>query len=189
MTLYAASSDGTIAVFAFKQDELEGIAPHLVQEQYLLKFGFTPPPLPEGYSHMPSLTTNANDISQTQSQLQIAGFDNSVVRDEVVNILVAKRNNKKRVGLTSVPSAGAPSSFAGKRASFLPGSADVKMSGGSKPTSPTSRESVFPFPDGQPFENRSNWKSHGDVVMEDDSRWKMIHGLCIGHWVGTVKGK
>lgn len=171
MTLYAASSDGTIAVFAFEQDELEGIAPHSVQEQYLSKFGFTPPPLPEGYSHMPSLTTNANDVSQPQSQSQIAGFDNSVVvRDEVVNVLVAKRNNKKRVGLTSVPSAGAPSSFAGKRASFLPGSADVKMSGGSKPTSPTSRDSFFPPPDEQPFENRSNWKSHGDVVMEDDSR-------------------
>ncbi|KAE9396447.1 WD40 repeat-like protein [Gymnopus androsaceus JB14] len=151
MTLYAASSDGTIAVFDFEPDELEGIAPHSVQEQYLSKFGFTPPPLPEGYSHLPP-------------SHKVAGFDHSTSRDEV-------RNNKKRVGLTkmsSVPSAAAPSSFGGKRASFLP-DPDVKM-GGAGPTSPVSRESFFPTPDEQPFETHSNWKPHSDITMEDDSR-------------------
>ncbi|KAF9069481.1 histone transcription regulator 1 [Rhodocollybia butyracea] len=175
MTLYAASSDGTIAVFAFEQDELEGIAPHSVQEQYLSKFGFTLPPLPEGYSH----PTRSAASSQPQPQSQT--FDTTTIGGEVVNVLVAKRNNKrKRMGLTtttSVPSAGAPSPFNGKRASFLP-DPDVRMSG-SKPTSPLGNASFFPTPDEQPFDTHSDWKTH-DVLMgptdsfsskqEDDSR-------------------
>src|SRR5258705_6826416 len=51
LTLYAASSDGTIAVFQFDSAELEGIASKEDHEQYLDKFEFIPPPLPEGYSH------------------------------------------------------------------------------------------------------------------------------------------
>ena len=51
LTLYAVSSDGTLAAFAFDQDEMEGIAPLSAQEQYLTKFGFVAPPLPVGYSH------------------------------------------------------------------------------------------------------------------------------------------
>lgn len=159
MTLYAASSDGTIAVFAFEQDELEGISPHSVQEQYLSKFGFTLPPLPEGFSH----PTRSAASSQPQPQSQT--FDTTTIGGEVVNVLVAKRNNKrKRVGLTTttVPSAGAPSPFSGKRASFLP-DPDVRMSG-SKPASPLGNVSFFPTPDEQPFDTHSDWKTH-DVLM------------------------
>ncbi|KAJ3893605.1 histone transcription regulator 1 [Lentinula edodes] len=163
MTLYAASSDGTIAVFDFEQDELEGIAPHSVQEQYLSKFGFTPPPLPEGYSHVIASSHNAT-VSEVRSQS--AAFDTATIGGEVVNVLVAKRNNKKkRAGLTtmsSVPSAGAgPSSYSNKRASFLPDS-DAKLG---KPLSPLVRESSFPAPDEQPFDTHPDWHSHGDVNM------------------------
>ena len=52
LTLYAASSDGTIAAFSFTAEELEGISPHSVQEQYLAKFNFQLPPPPHGYSHV-----------------------------------------------------------------------------------------------------------------------------------------
>lgn len=163
MTLYAASSDGTIAVFDFEQDELEGIAPHSVQEQYLSKFGFAPPPLPEGYSHVIASSHNAS-VSEVRSQS--AAFDTATIGGEVVNVLVAKRNNKKkRAGLTtmsSVPSAGAgPSSYSNKRASFLPDS-DAKLG---KPGSPLVRESSFPAPDEQPFNTHPDWHSHGDVNM------------------------
>ncbi|KAJ4468863.1 histone transcription regulator 1 [Lentinula aciculospora] len=168
MTLYAASSDGTIAVFAFEQDELEGIAPHSVQEQYLSKFGFTPPPLPEGHSRVFSSSHNA---TAPEVRTQPAAFDTMTVGGEVVNILVAKRNNKKkRVGLTNVsslPSAGGgPSSYSSKRASFLPDS-DIKM-GGSKPASPLVRESFFPAPDEQLFDTHQEWNSHADVSMAPD---------------------
>ncbi|KAB5588273.1 histone transcription regulator HIP1 [Ceratobasidium theobromae] len=40
LSLYACSSDGTVAVFDFEEHELEGIVPHTVQEEYLKKFGF-----------------------------------------------------------------------------------------------------------------------------------------------------
>lgn len=40
LTLYACSSDGSIALFDFDESELEGIVPHSVQGEYLKKFGF-----------------------------------------------------------------------------------------------------------------------------------------------------
>ncbi|KAG8761499.1 HIR complex subunit [Ceratobasidium sp. 423] len=40
LTLFACSSDGTVAVFDFEESELEGIVPHSVQDDYLKKFGF-----------------------------------------------------------------------------------------------------------------------------------------------------
>ncbi|KAL0566745.1 HIR complex subunit, partial [Marasmius crinis-equi] len=92
-TLYAASSDGTIAVFDFEHDELEGIAPHSVQEQYLAKFGFVPPPLPSNYSH-----------AATSAQIQMqTDFDNNQNGVEKVNTLIAKKKpaNKKRANLKS----------------------------------------------------------------------------------------
>ena len=55
LTLYAVSSDGTMAVFSFDASEMDGIAPQSAQEQYLKRFGFTAPPLPEGYSHQGSV--------------------------------------------------------------------------------------------------------------------------------------
>ncbi|KAJ3964970.1 histone transcription regulator 1 [Lentinula raphanica] len=168
MTLYAASSDGTIAVFAFEPDELEGIAPHSVQVQYLSKFGFVPPPLPEGYSHESS-SSNIAAAAAVEVASKPAAVDTKIVGGEVVNVLVAKRNNKKRVGLTtmsSVPSAG-PSKSTVKRVPFL-SDTDIKM-GGSKPASPLTRDSFFPTPDEQPFDTPRDRKLHIDVDMASTS--------------------
>ncbi|KAF5389991.1 hypothetical protein D9757_003898 [Collybiopsis confluens] len=182
ITLYAASSDGTIAVFAFEQDELEGIAPHSVQEQYLSKFGFVPPPLPEGYSHAPSSASThiaqAQAQNQSRSPVQPAAVTTVVVGGEVVNVLVAKRNDKKkRVGLTNSSAVGgaagsvAPSPF-NKRSSFLP-DVDVTMStGGMRSTKKQSvsalmEESFFPGPDEQPFETRDG---DANMMVIDDVR-------------------
>ncbi|KAJ3770549.1 histone transcription regulator 1 [Lentinula raphanica] len=168
MTLYAASSDGTIAVFAFEPDELEGIAPHSVQVQYLSKFGFVPPPLPEGYSHESS-SSNIAAAATAEVASKPAAVDTKIVGGEVVNVLVAKRNNKKRVGLTtmsSVPSAGLSKSTA-KRVPFL-SDTDIKM-GGSKPASPLTRDSFFPTPDEQPFDTPRDRKLRIDVDMGSSS--------------------
>ncbi|KAJ1304238.1 hypothetical protein OPQ81_005401 [Rhizoctonia solani] len=40
LTLFACSSDGTVAAFDFEESELEGIVPHSIQGEYLKKFGF-----------------------------------------------------------------------------------------------------------------------------------------------------
>jgi protein HIRA/HIR1 len=126
LTLYAASSDGTIAVFNFDSEELDGLAPHSAQELYLAKFGFVPPPLPEGFSHQAPTHTPESQTSMSRrtpppsppraqpSQPQGFGFGQTVngVGGEHVNKLVAKRGpknkDKKRVQLMSmsnVPSA------------------------------------------------------------------------------------
>ncbi|KAG6333141.1 hypothetical protein ID866_5947 [Astraeus odoratus] len=127
LTLYAASSDGTIAVFNFDPEELDGIASFTAQQQYLHKFGFVPPPIPEGYSHGSFYGDNGLQSSritpppspqlrppeqapqsQSQSQSQ-AGFGSGPIDGgEQINKLVAKKSNKKRVQpilMSSVPSA------------------------------------------------------------------------------------
>ncbi|KAH8105664.1 hypothetical protein DFH11DRAFT_1733172 [Phellopilus nigrolimitatus] len=53
LALYAVSSDGTLAVFAFGPPKLEGITPADTQRLYLAKFGFMPPFLPNGFCHGP----------------------------------------------------------------------------------------------------------------------------------------
>ena len=62
LTLYAVSSDGTMAVFSFDATEMEGIAPQSAQEQYLKRFGFVATPLPEGYSHQGSIEPEPRPI-------------------------------------------------------------------------------------------------------------------------------
>ncbi|OJT12721.1 Protein HIR1 [Trametes pubescens] len=107
LTLYAVSSDGTMAVFSFDVKELEGIAPSSAQEQYLKRFGFTAPPLPEGFSHQmaadavkaqanhritppPSPRTQGQDFgSATPATVRNSG--------EQINTLIAKRKPKKRI--------------------------------------------------------------------------------------------
>ncbi|KAG6821105.1 hypothetical protein H0H93_006444 [Arthromyces matolae] len=155
LTLYAASSDGTIAVFNFDPTELEGIAPASAQEQYLTKFGFTPAPIPEGYSHVP--TQESMDTSQSQSQSQAAVFDQPNGSGEHVNVLVAKRGNKKRATLTTqktVPSA------------------SINGSAGPSATAPASKRvqsfNSFPAPSEQPFDVPDNWSRHADVDMDVD---------------------
>jgi protein HIRA/HIR1 len=181
LTLYAASSDGTIAVFNFSAEELEGIAPHSVQEQYLTKFGFSSPPIPEGYSHV-STTQITPPPSPSRSaekppQSETAGFGNGDGGGEQVNMLVAKRSNKKRANLTtqvgSVPSAGASgivtngkiagsSAPISKRAQLAP-VRDTAMSS-MQPQSPIS----FPSPSEQPFDAPDSWSRHADVAMDLD---------------------
>jgi len=85
----------------------------------LHKFGFIPPPTPEGYSH--GTLTNSTTVasasritpppSPNRSQLQLQstfGASNGINGAEHINKLVAKKSNKKRVQpilLSSVPSA------------------------------------------------------------------------------------
>lgn len=111
LTLYAASSDGTIAVFNFDPAELEGITSHSDQEQYLAKFGFSLPPLPEGYSHTPKEEAMNNRVS-AQTQQPVNGFDPRMVKNETekVNILVAKRAPKDKKRLNLVPTSGSATS-------------------------------------------------------------------------------
>ncbi|KAK7059665.1 protein HIR [Favolaschia claudopus] len=103
LTLYAVSSDGTLAVFNFDPDELEGLCPHSVQGTYLKKFGFTPAPIPEGFSHVSArqLTPPPSPKSQSQGMDQ-TGFGHDAGGGERVNVLVAKRGGKKRATLTNV---------------------------------------------------------------------------------------
>ncbi|KAF5383088.1 hypothetical protein D9615_005075 [Tricholomella constricta] len=168
LTLYAASSDGTLAVFNFDPDELEGIAPHSVQEQYLTKFGFNPPPVPEGYSHVS--TKESSQITpppspSTQKQSLSTGFTQANGGGERINMLVAKRGNKKRANLTAVPSAGTTSASVNG------------IAGPSGSTAPTSKRaqlmqimpsSTFPLPSEQPFDAPDSWSRHADVSMDLD---------------------
>jgi len=106
LTLYAVSSDGTLAAFCFDPDELEGIAPHSIQQQYLQKFGFTLPPLPEGWSHTNLQTSSSghrmtpppspNRLSHPPHGLNGFGAPSTNTGHEVVNTLIAKRNTKRR---------------------------------------------------------------------------------------------
>lgn len=106
LTLYAVSSDGTLAAFCFDADELEGIAPHSIQQQYLQKFGFTLPPLPEGWSHTNLQTPSSghrmtpppspNRSSHPPHGLNGFGAPSANTGHEVVNTLIAKRNTKRR---------------------------------------------------------------------------------------------
>ncbi|TFY54085.1 hypothetical protein EVG20_g9854 [Dentipellis fragilis] len=123
LTLYAVSSDGTLAVFSFAEEELEGIAPHSAQQQYLQKFGFTPPPLPADYSHTiaPARAQSQSggqgvtpppSPTRAQSQQPQNGFGagtngSASPGGEHINRLVAKRKTKKRgqPTLHDVPSA------------------------------------------------------------------------------------
>ncbi|KAG6829748.1 hypothetical protein H0H92_003624 [Tricholoma furcatifolium] len=158
MTLYAASSDGTIAAFNFEPDELEGIAPHSVQEQYLTKFGFSPAPVPEGYSHV-----STKEPPSSSSQQQQSDFNQVNGGGDHVNVLVAKRSKKKRANLTTqvgaVPSAGTSISVNG-------------MAGSSRNSAPLSKRtqalSSFPPPSEQPFDAPDSWSRHADMSMDVD---------------------
>ncbi|TDL19985.1 WD40 repeat-like protein [Rickenella mellea] len=118
LTLYAVSSDGTMGVFNFDPDELEGIAPIEAQAQYLQKFGFVHNPLPGHYAHAlhnavqnprtmpqpvdmrhttppptpPPVTAPVLGHSQSNSQ---NGFG-SAGPGEHVNVLVAKKGKKHK---------------------------------------------------------------------------------------------
>lgn len=113
LVLYAVSLDGTLGAFAFEKEELEGILPFSAQENYLKKFKFTPPPLPNEYTHPPPLAEAVNGVHAAPSrvQSQAASMRPTQGTGEVVNKLVAKRKDKskKRLTLASVPTAAVPS--------------------------------------------------------------------------------
>ena len=151
LALYAVSSDGTLAAFKFNEAELEGIASEEDQRHYLAKFNFTPPPIPEGYSH--ESTQQPAAISTQLSDL--AAYPSP----EKVNVLVAK---KKRAGLSTMSASAPPgrlTSFGGS------GTAPPSQSHGTAsrraqlstaaPVASTSRTSFadsFPDPSEQPFD-------------------------------------
>ncbi|KAF7291869.1 Protein HIR [Mycena indigotica] len=106
LTLYAVSSDGTLAAFNFDPDELEGICPRSLQTEYLKKFGNHLPNIPSHYSHTAQtarLTPPPSPKSQPHPLPIQNGFGSATDGGERVNVLVAKRGGKKRVGLTTIP--------------------------------------------------------------------------------------
>ncbi|KAI0674580.1 WD40 repeat-like protein [Trametes maxima] len=136
LTLYAVSSDGTMAVFSFDASELEGIAPQSAQEQYLKRFGFVAPPLPEGFSHqIPMETAKAQTSRITpppspRGQSQDFGSATPATVQgggEQVHTLIAKRKPKKRIQPT----------FAGSLAGGVPSSSvnGINLIPSSKPIS------------------------------------------------------
>ncbi|KAL5498482.1 HIR1 [Sanghuangporus vaninii] len=109
LVLYAVSSDGTLAALAFDQDELEGIAPLAAQHQYLSKFGFSLPPMPNSYSRSaaqptPSVAVNGHAMGRTTPPLtppsaqQQHGFGHAGPSrpGEQVTQLVARRAPRNR---------------------------------------------------------------------------------------------
>lgn len=119
LTLYAVSSDGTLACLAFDAAELEGRAPKEAQKQYLSKFGFVPPPLPSGYAHalesagktssMVNGTNKARTATPPATESQQNGFGHGPGSSgEHVTTLVARRaprdRNGRRIQLNNVPS-------------------------------------------------------------------------------------
>ncbi|KAF9450204.1 WD40 repeat-like protein [Macrolepiota fuliginosa MF-IS2] len=173
LTLYAASSDGTIGVFNFEPEELEGIAPHSVQEQYLAKFGFKAPSIPEGYSHL-STPMQMQDSHHTPQN----DFDNNG-GEEKINVLVAKKSNKnkKRINLSSVPSAAIPSASTnglGPSTSMTSNVSIIPVHDFSKraPSSRIVASSAFPSPPEQPFDSshaRGDWSMDMDANMDSVS--------------------
>ncbi|KAF8490609.1 WD40-repeat-containing domain protein [Gautieria morchelliformis] len=115
LTLYACSSDGSIAVFDFYPDEIEGIAPTSVQQQYLQKFGFVPPPLPARYQPPPPPPPRHQEephAMAVHSQDDGFGAGATMNGNGEVNQLVARRG-KKRIKPTFVASLTSPSSQVG----------------------------------------------------------------------------
>ncbi|KAF9530015.1 transcription corepressor [Crepidotus variabilis] len=177
LTLYAASSDGTIAAFQFDATELEGIASQDDQEQYLAKFGFIAPPIPEGYSH------TSKEEPKRAAPLQTNGFDSRGVSNgpEKVNVLVAKKKQPKRIGLgtpnaAAVPAARNPASStnAAPKTNGIPPSTGPKRAAltqfnDSKPQSSSilsSRTNSFPEESEQPFGDPSEtWSRRGDLPV------------------------
>ena len=168
LTLYATSSDGTLAVFNFDPEELDGIAPHSIQTSYLQKFGFVPPPLPEGFaqhavpppssritpppspSRTKSVTPNPNAMhSQTN------GFVNGIGGGGVINKLVARRGNKnkdkKRVQPTAVPSASTIPSASTTTTTMGPGSGPSSTANAFFPPPHSHSQTMSPMLDSWPY--------------------------------------
>ena len=200
LTLYAASSDGTIAVFNFDPAELEGIASHSDQEQYLAKFGFSLPPLPEGYSHTPQQEV-MNAAVPAQTQHAANGFDPRTANneEEKVNILVAKRAPKDKKRLNLVPTSGSasvskpmpsPIPISTSAVNGAPASkrAPLITIHDTKPHSQSSFSNSFPLPSEQPFVDVPDGWNKQDVGQPMDLDMPMdLTGVPIS--TGGAKGK
>jgi protein HIRA/HIR1 len=174
-------------VFNFDPAELEGIASHLDQEQYLAKFGFNLPPLPEGYSHTSQQEAKSSGLPTQTQQAAVNGFDPRTANNEAekVNILVAKRAPKNNKRLNLVPTSGsvspskplpapipistsivngAPTS---KRASLIH-IHDTKPSSHSIHSPSLSFSNSFPLPSEQPFVNAPDSWNKQDVGQPMD---------------------
>lgn len=186
LVLYAVSSDGTMAVFQFEPSELEGIAPLSAQEQYLKKFGFASPSLPEGYAHQVQHATDPRmtpppspgrtaSVAPAQAHAHDSGFGLANGGGEVVNKLVAKRNTKKRAQLTSfgVPSASIPSTAIPSAAN--PASVPSSSAAPSKPNGRSFHEiaGIIPSRPAQPSaslaaEHMASTSSFGNNRLSED---------------------
>lgn len=98
--LYAVSSDGTMGVFHFDVEEMEGICPLSAQKEYLKKFGYEPPPLRQGFSHQEPPEAISEMKAETPANVNSVGQPSNGV-----NTLIAKRNKKRRVPLVGTMSA------------------------------------------------------------------------------------
>ncbi|KAH9941116.1 WD40 repeat-like protein [Epithele typhae] len=159
LTLYAVSSDGTMAVFNFDVDELEGISPQSAQDQYLKRFGFVAPPLPEGFSHQgPEEPTRAsiNRITPPPSprgHTQDFGVASTPgPTGEHINTLVAKRKPKKRlqpIPASSVPSSSLNGILSSRAAARFPNASQVQIN--------VPSTSALPLAVSQPFGSASGF--------------------------------
>lgn len=149
LTLYAASSDGTIAVFHFDPEELEGIAPHSVKTQYLSKFDFALPPPPEGYDAVDA----THPTPPPSPGLRSVDIPKTMVGGEQVNKLVARRGKPK------------------SRAKLIPSAAmnGTSISTASQPFASSSYgNNTFGDPFEHKFEAPHSWSSSRQAPMEVD---------------------
>ncbi|KAJ7597545.1 histone transcription regulator 1 [Mycena floridula] len=183
LSLHAVSSDGTLAVFSFQAEELDEIVPYSVQEQYLSKFGFTASALPEANSHEAPAISSTIIISSGE-------FASTPAGGERVNVLVAKRSNKKRANLVhpnSIPSASVPAPDKTRRASLL-APQDVTISTQRPQTS-------FPQPDEQPYADAKRkaseaseqvYRTLGGDPVRNSAPAKEISGTWVGASTSTI---
>lgn len=183
LTLYAVSSDGTLAAFCFDPDELEGIAPHSIQQQYLQKFGFTLPPLPEGWSHTSLQTPSSghrmtpppspNRSSHPPHGLNGFGAPSANTGHEVVNTLIAKRNTRRRTQQQSL----GPRDSLDRHSDYIPPDmvTDVLIDslGAASSAGAKRKSSVLDMPEDRPTKART---LGGDRVR--DSNLNIIKEIC-----------
>ncbi|GJJ10789.1 hypothetical protein Clacol_005017 [Clathrus columnatus] len=117
LTLYACSSDGSIAVFSFEEGEIEGIAPTSVQKQYLQKYGYVPAP-PPTRAQDPLSQSEPHAIGTGEGFGSNSSF--STNGSGHINKLIARRGGKKRIQPTFVGTLGGGGSSGSPASSSQP---------------------------------------------------------------------
>lgn len=154
-------------MFNFDPEELEGIAPHSVQEQYLTKFGFSSPPLPEGYSHVATSQASAQNQNKS-SQSQSNGFGAVDGGGERINVLIAKRSNKKRLNLTTQVGSVPTAALNGNTSISTAPPASKRMQLDTAMRQSASAAPTFSSPFEQPFDVPDTWSRRNDVGLDLD---------------------